>query len=167
MKIDDNHMYHGAALIQIAESDKFTAINGLEVGSHKFENYYKINGNIAIYIKHCSEPRGKFDEYIFNFNQNHRSELEIIKKTGQKIFVVMVCVKDRQICCVDISTIEDLISRRIRKNGGVEEDQYQIIVTAEPGRSLRAYINSPAKKGKMLGEAYVVRRNAFPDMIFE
>jgi len=31
MNIDDNHMYHGAALIQIAEHPQFTAINSLKV----------------------------------------------------------------------------------------------------------------------------------------
>ena len=30
MKIEINHMYHGAALIQVAEDKRFTAINHLE-----------------------------------------------------------------------------------------------------------------------------------------
>jgi len=32
LKLDDNHLYHGGALIQIAEHDKFTAINVLKIG---------------------------------------------------------------------------------------------------------------------------------------
>ena len=32
MKIRDDHMFHGAALIQIAEHPRFTAINSLVVG---------------------------------------------------------------------------------------------------------------------------------------
>ncbi len=32
MTIHDDHMYHGAALIQIAEHPQFTAINSLKLG---------------------------------------------------------------------------------------------------------------------------------------
>lgn len=32
MKIHDDHLYHGAALTQIAEDDQFTAINALKLG---------------------------------------------------------------------------------------------------------------------------------------
>ena len=31
MKIDDDHMYHGAVLLQIAEHPRFTAINTIEL----------------------------------------------------------------------------------------------------------------------------------------
>ena len=32
MKINDDHMFHGAALTQIAEHHQFTAINGIRIG---------------------------------------------------------------------------------------------------------------------------------------
>ena len=34
MNIKDDHFYHGAALIQIAEDKRFTAINALKVKGH-------------------------------------------------------------------------------------------------------------------------------------
>jgi hypothetical protein len=49
MKIDDDHMYHGAALIQIAEHPQFTAINSFEGKLAHYENTYRINGDVAVY----------------------------------------------------------------------------------------------------------------------
>jgi hypothetical protein len=46
MKINDDHMYRGAALTQIAEHPRFTAINAFKFSRSAF----KANDGIGIYI---------------------------------------------------------------------------------------------------------------------
>jgi hypothetical protein len=69
MKIRDDHMYHGAALIQIAEHPQFTAINSMKVKAVKYENAYKINDDISVYLKYSTKPNKAFREYVFNFHK--------------------------------------------------------------------------------------------------
>ena len=56
MKIDDDHMYHGAVLLQIAEHPRFTAINTIELSGQKSRSAYRINDRIGIFLKYASKP---------------------------------------------------------------------------------------------------------------
>ena len=67
MQIDDDHMYYGAALTQIAEHPKFTAINAFNDWDASPECAYRINDEIAIYVKYSSKPAGVHKEYLFTF----------------------------------------------------------------------------------------------------
>ena len=55
MKIQDEHFYHGAVLNQIAEHEQFTAINALTVYGKKVKGAYKVNNDIAVYLKYASK----------------------------------------------------------------------------------------------------------------
>ena len=57
-----------------------------------------------------------------------------------------------------------MISLR-KKSRGVDEDQYQILVTVPPNKQFRVYVNRPGRKGVMMGQQ-IVRRNAFPELLF-
>ena len=48
MHIDDDHLYHGSALIQIAEHPHFTAINSLKVKGKLVRAAYKINDQMEV-----------------------------------------------------------------------------------------------------------------------
>ena len=58
MRIHDDHMYHGAALIQVAEHKSFTAINALKTSSGLHRNAYKINDEIGLYLKSLLSKNG-------------------------------------------------------------------------------------------------------------
>lgn len=165
MKIHDDHLYHGAALTQIAEHPQFTAINALKIGPKIIHVAYRINNDISVYFKYATKPTPRFQEYVFSFTQDHLNELAAIVKTTPKAFVALVCVKDREICSLPYSDLLELIARRKNANGA-SEDVYTIIVTAPKGKSLRVYVNEPGKKKTILGEASIVSRNAFPEKIF-
>ena len=49
MKISDDHLYHGSALLQIAEDPRFTAINSIEVSGKKSRSAYRINDSTGIF----------------------------------------------------------------------------------------------------------------------
>jgi hypothetical protein len=56
-EIEDQHVYHGAALTQIAEDDEFTAINPLDLLGKRLNSAFRINDNIGIYLKYNSVRR--------------------------------------------------------------------------------------------------------------
>jgi hypothetical protein len=112
MKIDDDHLYHGAALIQIAEHPQFTAINALKRGTKTYRVAYKVNDSIAVYLKYATKPIGAAAEYVFTFNEENLAELNEIVSVTPKTFVVLVCVRDRQNCCVSHAELQELIARR-------------------------------------------------------
>lgn len=166
MRIDDDHMYHGAALIQIAEDPLFTAINSFKLASGVSRVAYRINDDIGVYLKYASNPTPAHREYVFTFRKEHLAEFGEIAKTAQKVFAALVCVKARQVCCLPYEGLTKLILAR-RKAKGAAENQYVILVTLPQGKSFRVYVNAPGVRNTMLGKAVVVSRNDFPSEIFK
>jgi len=164
MRINDDHMYHGAALTQIAEHPAFTAINAFKNNGEKSRCAFRINDSIGTFIKYASAPKGRSSEYLFTFQQAHLDELNLLREKSGKVFAVLVCIKDKEICVLSDDDLLKLIALRQKAFGG-PEDQYQIIVTAPANKQFRVYVNRPGVKGKMMGEIKV-KRSAFPDALF-
>ena len=164
MKIDDDHLYHGSALLQITEHPTFTAINSIEVLGQRSRSAYRINDNIGIFLKYASKP-SKIREYPFTFTSKHLKELAVIDDKMASTFIALVCVKDREIACLEYEQLLDLVARR-KVSKGTSENQYVVLVTAPAGRQLRAYINAPARKNAILGKPIFIRRLAFPEALF-
>ena len=164
-KIEDKHMYHGAALSQIALHPSFTAINSTEIGGKKSRSAYRINASIGLYLKYAKDPRPPYTEYQFTFSQVHLRELEDLAKGNKKTFVAFVCKKSREIACLSREELLEKIAER-KAESGKEEAQYVLLVTATPGNSLRVYTNVPGKKKLKMGEL-VVKRKDFPNRLFK
>ncbi|MEO9383767.1 hypothetical protein [Chromobacterium phragmitis] len=165
MKIRLEHKNIGAALMQIAEHDQFTAINSMKVNGEKINNAFKINHNIGIFCKYASEPNS-LGEYLFTFTSDHIKDIREIATQSEKTFIVLACIEDGEICNLEYSNFEKLIENR-RKFAGTNEDSYQILVTAELGKSLKAYVNAAGKKGTIAGKGITIARKSFPDQLFE
>lgn len=166
MRIDDNHMYHGAALIQVAEDPRFTAINALPINNDINRAAYLINQDTALYLKYCSEPsKTEYREYAFNFREIHIDELVRISDI-YRTFIGLVCVSDRHVCCIKYNQLLDLVNRR-RNSKGENESQYIVLVTAHHGQQFRVYVNSPGRRGKRIGAPLLIPRKSFPDVLFE
>ncbi len=166
MHIHDDHLYHGAALIQVAEDHQFTAINSLKSGGAIVPVAYKINDEIALYLKYASKPKPPFKEYPFTFHKDHLDQLAQIAKSNPKTFIALVCVKDREICCLSYAQFQSLITRRKTEKGS-DEDQYVILVTAPMGKGLRVYVNPPGQKKTILGKPLIIARKAYPGILFK
>ncbi|MGB7285034.1 MAG: hypothetical protein WBE13_22425 [Candidatus Acidiferrum sp.] len=162
MHIDKDQMFHGAALIQIAEYQAFKAINSFENPSAR--GAFRINASTGIYLKHASSPTEAHREYVFTFNKKNLGELNALKPQCEELFIGLVCVRAREICCISIKEFEEHIEGR-RKALGRPEDQYQLLVTARSNKAFRVYVNQPRKKRLSL-EQQTVARNAFPKMLF-
>ncbi len=150
MKINDDHLYHGAALIQIAEHPQFTAINSLKVKGEVVRAAYKINDHIAVYLKYAGKTHGRFQEYVFTFHTDHLETIEALADANPQTLIVLVCVKGRHICCIKASELSELIESR-KEAAETEEDNYAVLGTMPSGRSMRVYMNQPGKKKTMLG----------------
>jgi hypothetical protein len=164
MRIRDEHLYHGAALNQIAEHKKFTAINTLKVKGKVSRSAFRINAQTDVYLKYARKTAGKFKEYQFIFTKDHRAELKNIVDAGGDLYIVLVCVRDKHICCITYQEFEKLLEAR-RKSAGRVEAQFVILVTLSPGEAFRAYVNSPGKRGKFLKPKLKIPRNRFPENV--
>lgn len=166
MKIHDDHLFHGAALIQIAEHDQFTAINALNIRGEKHRSAYKINDHIGVYLKYCASPNRSYNEYTFTFNTGHLKSLSQIQDKVETLFLALVCVKGREICCISYAEFMSLVAER-RKSKGTDESQYVLKLTIPAGKSMRVYMDAPGQKKTMVGEPVIVSRNRFPNLLFE
>jgi hypothetical protein len=165
MKINDEHLYHGAALTQIAEHPTFKAINAFWQQGKKSSCAFRINDTTGIYIKYAAEPHGTAREYVFVFKKPHLDELTILREQCVKVFVILVCIKAKEICVISYGQFQQMIKTRQKKQGK-DEDQYQILVTALHNKQFRVYVNYPARKGIILGKPLIVQRKAFPELLF-
>ncbi|MBI5761042.1 MAG: hypothetical protein HZA46_21165 [Planctomycetales bacterium] len=165
MTIHDDHLYHGAALIQIAEDQRFTAINSLNLPTGVSRSAYRINDTIGVYVKYASKPKGSAKEYQFTFLKDHLDELEAIEKVVPNVFIALVCVHGRETCCLSHGELKKLVGYR-RNDVGDDEDQYVILVTMPKGKGFRAYVNASGVRKQFAGTQLVIARNRFPRVIF-
>ena len=115
MRINDDHMYHGAALLQIAEDPRFTAINSIEVSGQRSRSAYRINDNTGIFLKYASKPSINLGEYPFTFTGAHLQELDAVDSQMTNTFIALVCVEDREIACLALPQLQKLVDAVRRK----------------------------------------------------
>ena len=166
MKILEEHFNHGAALNQIAEHKSFTAINALKVKGKTYRSAFKINDRIAVYLKYCTNPKGRYREYQFTFSKSQLRELTDIGAVGDNLHLALVCVKDREICCIPYKDFTNMIEAR-QEDAGCKEDQYQLLVTLKKSQAFRIYMNQYGRKNAMLGKEQKVTRKSFPNELFK
>jgi len=165
MKINDDHLYHGAALTQVAEHPTFKAINAFSKNGTRSRSAFLVSTDIGLYLKYASKPKKPFHEFVFTFNRENIAELETLCEKTNKVFLALVCVDARQICCVPYHLFTELLDARKKSKGG-DEDAYTVLVTCATGKRFRIYVNVPGRRKQMLGEKVIPRDN-FPETIFD
>jgi len=160
-------MHHGGALIQIAEYPTFKAINSFEDGNgKKSDAAFIINTNTGIYFKYGTNPNKSWKEYTFVFKKANFKELDDLRaKFGERAFIVLVCVKAKEVCILRVNDLYAKRAEREKEKGGTE-DQYTLLVSVPKGKSFRVYMNAPGEKKKSLKQT-VINRNDFPKALFE
>ena len=149
MKIREEHLYHGAVLNQIADHKRFTAINALKVEGQTSRCAFKVNDDIAVYIKHAEKPSGSYREYVFTFTTANLRELTKTDRAGNNLHVALVCAKDREICCFPYEQLVELIELR-KQRFGATEPQYTLLVTLKANEAFRVYMMQPGRKNLTL-----------------
>lgn len=164
MKINEDHLYHGAALTQIAEFPTFKAINAFELGGDKSRSAFIVNHDTGVYLKYATKPTKAFKEFVFTFTQANLKELGQLKAQHPRVFIVLVCYGAKEICTLTLERFEEHRAARETANHGPEPN-YQLLVTVPANRSFRVYMNAPGKKKTSLSQQ-IVSRNEFPKAIF-
>lgn len=117
MKIRDDHLYHGSALFQIAEHPEFTAINSLKIKGPVLQNSFRINDSIGVHFKYARVVTEAWQEYQFNFPKDELDELSKIRGAVDALLLGLVCVKDREICCLTYEQLRGLVDARKAAKG--------------------------------------------------
>lgn len=164
MKINDDHLYHGAALTQVAEHPSFKAINAFPYQGTRSRSAFLINTDIGLYLKYASRATGPYREFTFTFFPEHLDELAFLSKKTDKVFVGLICIAKREICCLPYDALLAMIRRRKKQYGG-DESSYTILVTVAKGTWFHAYMSPPGQKKKMASEQ-IIPRSDFPRIIF-
>jgi len=165
MKIRTQHMTLGAALMQIAEHERFTAINPLRIRGDKVTNAFLINDNTCIFLKYGSEPKST-GEYQFTFTTEQLGFIEDAEEHYRHVFVCLVCVEEQEICGLQAAELHRMITAR-QDSSEEDEDSYQVLITATEGGRLRSYTNRAGKRGTPALEPIVIPRSRFPGFLFE
>lgn len=163
MKINDDHMYHGAALTQIAEHELFTSINAVKFDGHLSRSAFRVNEDIGIYIKYAGRPTGS--DYIFTFTNANKTELARLMGRCDNVHLALVCVKDRQVCCISLAEFEAWLENRRVELGRVEATS-TILVNLPIGKAFRVNMNQPGRRKIYLDNPQIVPRNRFPNILF-
>jgi hypothetical protein len=165
MKINDDHLLHGAALTHIAEHTQFTAINTVRITGALSRSAFRINDSIGIYLKYALEPKAPSADYIFTFNKDNKSELTSLSRQYERLFIIMVCYKHRQICSLHYSELQAWLNRR-RRALGKDEHTSTILVGLAKGKAFRVNMNQPGRRKVYLDTPQLVPRIRFPDCLF-
>ena len=163
--IREEHLYHGAVLNQIADHRQFTAINALKVKGKTSRCAFKVNDDIAVYIKYAVKPTGTYREYVFTFTTPNLRELADTDKAGNNLHLALVCAKDKEICCFPYEQLVKLIELRKQESGGPEA-QYTLLVTLKHNEAFRVYMMQPGRRKIYLADPLKIRRNACPNALF-
>lgn len=164
MKIRLEQQNIGAAVMQIAEHDQFTAINTLTINGNKISNAFLVNHDTAVLCKYSSEPNS-IGGYVFTYNEEHMENISELSEKYGKIYFGLVCVEDGEICCLSKEQFYQLIDYR-KTSAGTDESSYAILVTMKSGASFRAYVNAAGKRGHFAGKQLTIARKNFPNALF-
>jgi hypothetical protein len=118
MKINEDHLYHGAALTQIAEFPTFKAINAFEIGGEKSRSAFIVNHDTGVYLKYATKPNPAFKEYVFTFTQANLDELGKLKAQHPSLFIVLVRYGAKEICTLTLEKFEEHRQAREQANNG-------------------------------------------------
>jgi hypothetical protein len=155
---------YGAALINIAEHENFSAINSLRIKNKLYRNTFRINGDIALHLKYATKDNNSYGEYIFNFKVETLDDLKEISSHCNKTFIALICVEELEVCCISYRKLKILIASRHKKTGVIEE-QYSILVSFQKNHPIKIAINHPDERGIYL-KTTTSKKDAFPKCLF-
>ncbi|MET9392784.1 hypothetical protein ABZY20_20715 [Streptomyces sp. NPDC006624] len=139
--IDYKDFMHGAALVAIADSEKFTALNRASV---KY-GHYVVNHDRHLFIKYSSGEGPR--DYLFTFSAEDKQR--IASEPASLVFAVLVCGNE-----VVTGIARDELSQLIPLATAASST---IRVAAHQGRQLR--ISGPT------GQLPLISRGSFPTRI--
>lgn len=177
MHIDKDHLYYGAAVIQIAEDEHYTSINQFSdtngTTSQKMRCAYVVNHDTGVYLKYLKMTRrSTWDnkathEYVFQFSRAELNKIELLATRHPKCFIGMICIESEEIICLSKAELDQLIAARLHA-AIRREATYSVVVAifSETKDRPKVYVTPPHTKNKYLGEPLIIPANLFPRKLF-
>src|SRR3990172_9424647 len=139
MAIQDQDLYHGAAIVPIVEHPRFKAINKPR-GSVRGE--YLLNADTPLLVKYATGPNTS-GKWTFDFTAEHlRTARRLDDRHPGRFFVVFVCVK-RAVCALTWSELSVLVTLGSQK-------QQTVYVEVPKGKPIKVSgdlkVRRPSKK---------------------
>lgn len=142
MKIQEQDVYHGSALMQIVEHPSFKALNRAARGY----GHYLVNADRQVFVKYR-----KRSPWQFVFAADELSSLSAAASGDTRVFVCLVCGQ-KTICALNADEMDQIID----VTAGTQQS---IRVEAPEGASCRV----SGSRGKL---KRTVPHNSFPKKIF-
>lgn len=144
MKIQEQDVYHGPALMQIVEHSSFKALNR----ASQAYGHYLVNTDRQVFAKYRTAKKGPWQ---FVFSTDDLSAISKASSGSDKVFVCLVC-GHFTICVLDFAEFKQLVDLR-------SSTQQSISVDVPPGGSCHL----SGSQGKL---KKTVPHNAFPNKVF-
>lgn len=145
MKIQEQDIYHGPALMQIVEHQSFKALNRASL----HYGHYLVNTDRQVFVKYRKTRRSPWQ---FVFQPDELSAISTAMSSNGRVFVCLVC-GHTTICALNEDEVVQIIDL-------AATTQQSIRVEVPQGGSCRV----SGSKGKL---KRVVPHNSFPTKIFE
>lgn len=143
MKIQEQDIYHGPALMQIVEHNSFKALNRAS-GSY---GHYLVNTDRHVFVKYRKTDK----PWQFSFAPEDLSDLSKAISDGNKVFVCLVCAHFT-ICALNVEEISQVLDL-------TSGSQQSIRIDVPSGGSCHV----SGSKGKL---KRTVPHNSFPGKVF-
>lgn len=146
MKIQQQDLFHGAALMQVVEDPRFKALNKAADGKY---GHYVLNNNSRLFVKFTT---GNGPDYRFNLSVADVAAIKKDQSDGHRVYLVLVC-GDETICALPADDV--WIVAESHPNGN-----QQVWVRAETGKSMRF-----GRGQSQLNRA--IAHNSFPTVVLD
>lgn len=144
MKIQEQDIYHGTALMQIVEHPSFKALNR----ASKEYGHYLINTDRQVFAKYTTKKRSPWQ---FTFQPKDVTAISGAVESGDRLFVCLVC-GHVTICALTQNEIRQVIDLK-------SPTQQTVRVEVPKGGSCHVHGTSGAL-------VRTVPHNSFPDKVF-
>jgi len=144
MKIQEQDIFHGTALMQIVEHTSFKALNR----ATKEYGHYLINTDRQVFAKYSTKKRGPWK---FTFQPKDLAAIASASDAKDKVFVCLVC-GHQTICALTEGEIVQVLDLKSAK---------QQTVTVEVPKGGSCHV-----RGSNGDLARTVPHNSFPDKVF-
>jgi hypothetical protein len=123
VKIQQQDLFHGAALTQVVEHPSFKALNKAPDGKY---GHYVLNNDKRLFLKYTT---GDGPDYWFTLSKDEVAAIKKDQAGGHTVFAVLVC-SDETICAVPADKLWDVADKNPKGN-------QQVWVRSEAGKSMR------------------------------
>ena len=139
MKIQEQHLFHGPALVQIVEHRSFKALNKAD----KKYGHYAVNDKRRLFVKYLTK---KTPPWVFAFSPAEIKAIKADIASGAKTFLSLVCGTST-ICCLAQKEIQSVVDLNSPKSQSIR-------VEVPKGGSQRVSGSAGALKKTIAHNAY-------------